>query len=177
MADRTVTLRYTKWGGGPHWRFDLPLLGADQHGTWLAGPPGVPLQLRDEPPVTRRDWFVTLVPTRGDWIAFWNERSRFEIYVDVCGPPAWTPDRSEVTAVDLDLDVVRWRADGVTDVIDEDEFADHQVALGYPPEVIAGARATSDWLMEAVTTRREPFDRVGPGWLGYAISRRRRSGC
>lgn len=168
MPER-VSLRYTKWGGGPHWRFELVFLGEDDHGVWLAGPPGTPLQLRHEAPVTRSDWFVGLVPATGHWTAFWNERSRFEIYVDVTDRPAWSSARDEVTAVDLDLDVVRWRADGAVEVLDEDEFAQHQVDLAYPASVIAGARATSDWLTEAVTLRCEPFDVVGPAWLRRAM--------
>lgn len=163
----SVAVRYTKWGGALHWHFDLEEIGRDAHGVWLAGPPGTPLQLRDEPPVVRRDTFVALVPHEGHWIAFWNEASRFEIYVDVTTAPLWS--QGELTAVDLDLDVVRWRADGVVTVLDEDEFLDHQVELAYPPEVIADARSTTAWLVEAVSTGQEPFGKVGAGWLAGAV--------
>jgi protein associated with RNAse G/E len=72
-----------------------------------------------------------------------------------------------VRAVDLDLDVVRWR-DGRVEVLDEDEFAEHQVQLGYPAELITQARRTCDWLVEAVSSRTEPFGQAGAAWLARA---------
>ena len=53
--------------------------------------------------------------------------------------PAGLGRRTVLRAVDLDLDVVRG-TDGPLVVDDEDEFAEHQVALGYPPEVVAPGR-------------------------------------
>jgi hypothetical protein len=41
-------------------------------------------------------------------------------------------------------------------VDDEDEFAEHQVKYSYPPDVIATAQQTCDWLVRAVSTD-EPF--------------------
>ena len=46
----------------------------------------------------------------------------------------------EVTMVDLDLDVVRLRADQRVLIVDEDEFAEHQVRYSYPAEVITAGR-------------------------------------
>ena len=65
--------------------------------------------------------------------------------------------------------MVRWR-DGRVEVLDEDEFAEHQVQLGYPAELISQARQTCDWLVEAVSSRTEPFGQVGAGWLARARS-------
>jgi protein associated with RNAse G/E len=62
----------------------------------------------------------------------------FELYVDITTPPVWHGDL--VTAVDLDLDVIR-RFDGTWFVDDEDEFAEHQVSYGYPADVVAAAEA------------------------------------
>ena len=61
-----------------------------------------------------------------------------EIYVNVTTRPAL--DQGTVSAVNLDLDVVRWR-DGRVEVLDEDEFAEHQVLLGYPAELISAGPA------------------------------------
>src|SRR5688500_6218500 len=69
-----------------------------------------------------------------------------------------------VHAVDLDLDVVRLR-DVTVAVLDEDEFADHQVRYGYPPEVIKQALATTDDLVSRISTDAEPFATVGATWL------------
>lgn len=162
MIDGPVSVIFTKWGERPHWRFECGRLGEDEFGTWLVGPPGTRLQLADKPPVVEPNGFVQLVPRVGDWMAFFNARGPFDLYVDVATTPTWA-GRS-VTCVDLDLDVVR-RPDGVVEVLDEDEFAAHQVELAYPLELISRARATADWLVEAVTAGREPFATAGATWL------------
>lgn len=157
-----MSVRFTKWQERPHWRFETRWLGADEFGTWLVGAPGIRLQRADEPPIFEKHGFVQLVPDRGDWIAFFNLSGPFEIYVDVTTTPRWRG--GSVTCVDLDLDVVR-RPGGGVEVLDEDEFAAHQVELGYPAAVVRQARETADWLIAALSTRREPFDAVGPAWL------------
>jgi len=161
-TDGWVSVVFTKWGDRPHWRFRCLRLGDDAFGTWLAGPPGTVTQRGDEPPVIPPHGFVGLVPRTGDWMAFFDGGGPHEIYVDVSTTPLWRGDL--VTCVDLDLDVIRRRGGGV-ELLDEDEFLDHQVRLGYPPAIIEGARATADWLMEAVARRREPFDTAGAARL------------
>jgi hypothetical protein len=54
------------------------------------------------------------------------------------------------------------------EVLDEDEFAEHQVQLGYPAELITQARQTCDSLAEAVLSRTEPFGQAGAEWLARA---------
>ena len=49
--------------------------------------------------------FVLLVPAEGCWTAYFNAEDDMEIYVDVTTRPVL--DGDTVTAVDLDLDVVR----------------------------------------------------------------------
>jgi uncharacterized protein len=50
-------------------------------------------------------------------------------------------------------------------VDDEDEFAVHQVELGYPPDVVASARASCEEVHAAVLTGAAPFDGTHRGWL------------
>jgi hypothetical protein len=157
-----VSVVFTKWGDRPHWHFDLHRLGEDAHGVWLAGPPGTRLQRADEPPTESTAGFVQLVPDRGDWVAVFNNDDWCEVYVDVTSTPRWVG--STVTCVDLDLDVIRNR-DGSVELLDEDEFLEHQVRYAYPAELIEGARATAEWLLEAVAARREPFGGAGAVWL------------
>ncbi|MET0426441.1 MAG: DUF402 domain-containing protein, partial [Actinoplanes sp.] len=141
----SVEMRFTKWGGKRHWHYQLEPLGTDEHGWWLGGAPGLIMQRGDEDPFPGRYGVVALVPESGDWIAHWNAgKSRHEIYIDVTDRPVRSPDAIEV--VDLDLDVVRLR-DGTVEVLDEDEFEEHQRLYRYPPEVIAGARAATDDLV------------------------------
>ena len=103
-----------------------------------------------------------LVPRQGRWTAYWSVDGEIELYVDVTTTPVWTAEG--VTAVDLDLDVVRWRSGGV-EVLDEDEFDEHRVALAYPAELVEEARATAAWLVDALISGAEPFGAVGQGWL------------
>ena len=48
--------------------------------------------------------------------------------------------------------------DGRVWVDDEDEFAEHQVSLGYPSDVIAAARASCDRLVALVGGGHPPYD-------------------
>lgn len=157
-------MRFTKWGGKRHWRYPMVPLGTDRYGLWLGGRAGIQLRRGLEDPITQPHDFVLLVPGEGCWIATWNDPrdSEIEIYVDVTTKP--TRQAEIIHAVDLDLDVVRLR-DGTVTVLDEDEFAEHQLLYQYPAEVITQARATTDDLVSRITAGAEPFATAGARWL------------
>lgn len=157
-----ISVVFTKWGGRQHWHFECGWLGEDEFGAWLAGRPGTRLQRGDEPAIIELPGFVQLVPCRGEWIAFFNAAGPFEIYVDVTSTPVWTG--GTVTCVDLDLDVVR-RPDGKVQLLDEDEFIQHQIELKYPADTVRSARATAEWLLNAVAAGHGPFGGAGAAWL------------
>jgi uncharacterized protein len=159
---------YTKWGGTKHWHFAAEELGSDEYGWWYGTRAGVPMRRGFEEPITLGHDFVVLVPAEGSWIASWNgpAEPRTEIYVDVTSVPVRTP--TTVEAVDLDLDVIRMR-DGSVHLLDEDEFAEHQVLYAYPPDVIAQAVATADDLIARVSAHHEPFGAVGAAWLARFV--------
>ena len=75
-------------------------------------------------------------------------------------PPVWD---GPVSAVDLDLDVIRCR-DGDVVVDDEDEFAEHQVSLRYPAEVVALAEASRDRVQAAILAEDPPYDGSHVRW-------------
>ncbi len=158
-----VRIVTTKWGERPHWQFDGVFLGDDEHGAWVGFRAGTRFERPGAEFVAGHD-HVTLVPAVGDFLAtFWPDGGRVEVYVDVTGPPRW--DGSVLHAVDLDLDVVRF-PDGRVEVDDEDEFAEHQVAFGYPPDVVAAAEATCAAVLGAVRRRTPPFDHTtSTSWL------------
>ena len=60
--------------------------------------------------------------------------------------------------------------DGKVRMLDEDEFAEHQVQLGYPQELIDGAREAGDRLLAMVRDAVEPFGNVGVDWLAKAVA-------
>ena len=135
-----VRVRFTKWGGKRHHGAELVYLGADEHGDWLGDPVGNQWAGGPKSFVSITDNVLLVPPDRGMTAMFYTEHPEqaFELYVDITTPPVWDGDL--VTAVDLDLDVIR-RFDGSWYVDDEDEFAEHQVAYGYPPELVAAAEA------------------------------------
>ncbi len=153
----------TKWGDRPHWAFDGVLLGSDRHGDWLGFRAGTPMA-RPGLAITATNDQVGLVPRAGAWLAtFHGEGGPVATYVDMTTEPVW--DGSVVRAVDLDLDVIRL-LDGSVVVDDEDEFEEHRVALGYPPEVVALARETCDRVRQAVADGEPPFDGIAHlDWL------------
>ena len=154
----------TKWGGRPHWEYDGVFLGTDQHGAWLGCPRGT---FYSRPGMEFVGDFagVVLVPADGAaHLATFNDRvAKAAIYVDMATPPVW--DGTTLRAVDLDLDVIKLQ-DGTVYVDDEDEFAEHQVAFGYPPEVVAMAERSAAEVLAAVQQGAAPYD--GPtaeAWL------------
>jgi hypothetical protein len=159
---------FTKWGDRRHWYFEVEHLADDDHGRWFLGRPGIALQRGDEPPVLERDGFVMLVPGVGDWIAFWNVDDDIEIYVDVCRDVAVAG--TTITAIDMDLDVVR-RRDGTVEVLDEDEFEEHGRLYAYPEGVAEEAVAVALDLVAAIKAERDPFSAVGSRRLAEAWDR------
>ncbi len=154
----SVEMRFTKWGGRRHWVYRLERLGEDEHGQWFGGRAGTVVRRGDDPPALQPHDFVTLVPAEGSWIASFNQAgadTAIAVYIDVTTRPR--VDDEAIHAVDLDLDVIRlW--DGEVRVLDEDEFAEHQILYGYPPEVIAQARATTDALVALLAAGVQPFE-------------------
>ena len=158
-----VAVRFTKWGGGAHWEFHVTFLGEDGLGTWCGAPAGTWLE-RPGASFTSAFGWVTLFPHDQPWAASYYDSvdQPISVYVDVTTPAVWAGPL--VTMVDLDLDVVLHR-DGDLLLVDEDEFDEHRVTLGYPADVVALARLTADELMTAAATGHEPFGPAGSGWL------------
>ncbi len=74
-------------------------------------------------------------------------------------------------ALDLDLDVVR-RQDGRTYLDDEDEFAEHQVAYAYPPEVVGMAEQSAADVLTALRASAPPYDGTADAWLERLVTER-----
>jgi hypothetical protein len=159
-----IRVVYRKYDGSLHWHMELRRLGADEYGTWLGAPAGSQSRRGAEEPVTFPEAYVLLIPRAGGWTMTCNaEPCWTELYIDVTTVPRWVSG-DHVEMADLDLDVIR-RFDGSAEILDEDEFAEHQVRYGYPPEVISDAERTASTLLAAVTSGAEPFGRVGRAWL------------
>ena len=162
-----VHVRMSKWGDRPHWEFDALWLGTDDLGHWVGTPAGThhhrPGFAFDSDVDT-----VTLFPRERWWAATFHAPGIWcTTYVDMTTPPVLEPGPSgnQVRCVDLDLDVIRgWT--GRVWVDDEDEFAEHQVTYGYPPEVVASAEAARDEVWAAAHAGTGAFDGRAQTWLG-----------
>lgn len=158
-----VRVVYRKYDGSLHWHMTLRRLGADEHGVWLGAPAGSTSRRGSEPPVTLAMPYVLLVPAGQWWSALFNgEPARTEVYCDITTVADW--DGDQVTMVDLDLDTLRSR-DGRVKIVDQDEFAEHQVKYGYPPDVIAAAEEAAHRLHTLLGDGTEPFATAFRPWL------------
>jgi protein associated with RNAse G/E len=152
-----------KWPDRKHWQFESEVLGEDDFGVWLYTAPGSVVQRGAEEPTSLTSGFVGLAPRDEWWMAeFYWDHPRHEIYVNIGTPCEWS--EKGVTSIDLDLDVVR-HLDGLVEVLDEDEFLDHQVRHAYPQHLIATARAAATNAVEALQHRDEPFGMAARRWL------------
>lgn len=162
-----MTVRFTKWGGGPHWTLDGLELGSDDAGAWVGLPkralmsrPGHEVRLEyDRILVVAED--IGFVASFNEWIDS-PRGARCATYVDITTTPVWGD--GEVTMVDLDLDVVQeWT--GWVSVQDRDEFADHRRQLAYPDELVEHAKHWCDEVRRMVRVGEPPFDGREAAWL------------
>ncbi|MEW9532253.1 DUF402 domain-containing protein [Microbispora sp. NPDC049125] len=158
-----VRVVYRKYDGSLHWNHGARPLGEDEHGVWVGCASGTVARRGYEPPVVWGLPYVMLFPRDAWWTATFNaEPHETAIYCDITTVPEWRD--GEVTMVDLDLDVLRFR-DGRVHLDDEDEFAEHQVRYAYPEDVISRAERSAAWLIDAVGRGAGPFNGAHGPWL------------
>lgn len=155
-----------KWPDRLHWQLEAERLGEDVHGVWLLVPRSTVARRGREPAVQTPYGFVMLVPEAEFWLVeFYWDHPQHPVYVNIGTPPEWHGDR--VTQIDLDLDVIR-RPDGGVEVVDEDEFLDHQVRYEYPLELVEDARAATDRAVGLLNDHTEPFGAAAQPWIEAA---------
>lgn len=162
---RPVRVECRKWPDEPHWEFDATVLGTDVHGTWVGITAGTLLASPSRAFQAAAD-HVTVVPHDAWWLGTFygtDPQRPFDTYVDIATPAVWHGE-DLVRAVDLDLDVIRGTTGRVW-VDDEDEFAAHRVALGYPAEVVERAVASCQEVLAAMQAGKAPFDGTHADWL------------
>ncbi len=160
---RRYPLQFWKYPATVHWRHDAIALGEDDFGLWLGAREGWEAQKGLEPARPIAGNQIHLVP-HDDWFVYTYSPShpRALHWIDTSTPATFEDHR--VTAVDLDLDVVR-SPDGLVWIEDQDEFELHQVTLDYPPEFITKAAAATDRLYRSLVELREPFKTVARSWV------------
>lgn len=156
-----VAVTYRKYDGSLHWITELRHLGEDEHGVWLGSPPGGRWRRANGPWVAVESDRLLVVPRDRWWTARFSNDPHYHtaIYADVTLPAQWLSE-TELDIVDIDLDVVKSTHTGEISLLDEDEFAEHQIRYGYPPDVIENAWASAKWLIATMTAGDEPFGSV-----------------
>ncbi|RAX46741.1 hypothetical protein DQ354_04230 [Arthrobacter sp. AQ5-06] len=164
-----VVARNRKWNGKAHWVVPGRYLGEDRHGWWIfqgtnefCSRPGAAFYTASDA--------VLLVPRSGDWVAtFYDDAhpSGVRVYVDLAVAHEWTDIRPAVTefhVIDMDLDVIRMAGRGVF-IDDQDEFAEHRIAMNYPDRLVDDIQAAADELYQAVKAQHAPFDGTDVEWF------------
>ncbi|MDR7159254.1 DUF402 domain-containing protein [Arthrobacter sp. BE255] len=164
-----VVARNRKWNGKAHWVVPGRYLGEDRHGWWIfqgtnefCSRPGAAFYTQSDA--------VLLVPRSGDWVAtFYDDAhpSGVRVYVDLAVAHEWTDIRPAVTefhVIDMDLDVIRMAGRGVF-IDDQDEFADHRIAMNYPDRLVDDIQAAAEELYQAVKAQHAPFDGTDVEWF------------
>ena len=130
-----------KWPDLPHYGHHGWPLGEDEHGLWIELRVGCPVYRGEQLLFYGTGGGLMLAPTHGRWLAWFPEFGLFEVYVDIVTD--MRQSATELIMIDVDLDIVRTR-EGEVHLLDEDEFALHQVRYGYSEEMIARALETAD---------------------------------
>jgi hypothetical protein len=164
-----VVARNRKWNGKAHWVVPGRYLGEDRHGWWIfqgtnefCSRPGAAFYTASDA--------VLLVPRSGDWVATFYDDAHpngLRVYVDLAVAHEWTDIRPAVTefhVIDMDLDVIRMAGRGVF-IDDQDEFADHRIAMNYPDRLVDDIQAAADELYQAVKAQHAPFDGTDVEWF------------
>ncbi len=168
MSDR-VHIDFRKYPDTEHWQYSMHRLATDDHGLWLWAPRGTQTRRGGETAQPAASTFIKLIAADSWHSPIWNAEGKYEIYVDINTPARW--QGNHLRMIDLDLDVVRYRDSGAVAILDEDEFESHRVALGYPPQLVDGARSAAARMFVALETATEPFGQVGRERLAEAMAR------
>src|SRR3954449_10520606 len=119
MSDLRVV--FTKYDESLHWHMTMQRLGEDDFGVWAGMVAGRSMAKGAQEPVVLESAHVSLFPRSGCWTAWFNaEPHEVDLYCDVTTPATWT-SADVITMVDLDLDVIRHRADDSVEIVDEEE--------------------------------------------------------
>jgi protein associated with RNAse G/E len=164
-----VVSRNRKWNGKAHWVVPGRYLGEDRYGWWIfqgtnefCSRPGAAFYTRSDA--------VLLVPRSGDWVATFYDSAHpngVRLYIALAVAHEWTeirPAVSEFHVIDMDLDVIRMDGRGVF-IDDQDEFAEHAVAMHYPERLVQDIQVAAEELYQAVKAQQAPFDGSDVEWF------------
>ena len=152
-----VWIERRKWKDEPHYGSEGILLGEDEHGVWVGARAGNRMYKGTGAIVTGSYPIVWCVPRDGWFLSHHLVgHPELDIYIDIAAPAVWSERGARL--VDLDLDVIVWNDGRPVELVDEDEFELHRHQLGYPSELVDGARSAADHVLRQATAGAAPFD-------------------
>ncbi|MGG1552965.1 DUF402 domain-containing protein [Paenibacillus ferrarius] len=153
----TIPIRALKYGNRPHYDWETTLLERGDAHLFVLGHHGRQLRHYTKGKTFTIDrWTVEFFPLDA-WFtvsADVVDGRIVQYYCNICEPPRLEQDG--VSFIDLDLDLIY--RDGVWQVVDEDEFAEHTVKFGYPPELVNRVWQELAKLQARIASRQFPFD-------------------
>jgi protein associated with RNAse G/E len=171
MTGGALEFATEKYGGHPHYRGAVHLLGDDEHGSWLWRPAGHTVFRGVEARFVTNEPALIVVAPDAWWSPSWYPgHAKVDLYVNIDTPAVWDDER--IVCVDLDLDVIRF-TDGRVEIVDQDEFDENQVRYGYPADLIAAAEHAAAAAFDLVQRNVAPFDGVAARhWMerGFALA-------
>jgi hypothetical protein len=137
---------------------DCVFLGSDEWGDWVgqragwrSARPGRDLRAEGDS--------VTLLPPGGEFAATVNDaHPRIRVYIDLAWDVGWDAATGDPVGIDMDLDVVKAHDGRGVWIDDRDEWDEHRVALGYPPDIVQRLEKVADDLQRQVVAGRPPYD-------------------
>jgi len=156
-----VVARAWKYDSSPHWVVPGFYLGQDKYGHWLHQPAGA-LVARPGTAHLAASNALCLIPHSGQWIAtlYADALEDFDVYIDLSSNIGWRRMKRgawEVNSIDMDLDVIRSRSQGVF-LDDEDEFAEHEIGMNYPASLVRSIGREAGLLLGTVINNDAPFN-------------------
>ncbi len=159
---RLIRSASTKYDGSIHYEFDTYLIDHVDGCLRLWIPAGTPNNGYRGPGVFERDALAVFFPDdpRRGFNVFLHQQPYPGLDMVMASDMLMNAhlDGDTLRWIDLDLDVEVF-ADGRIELVDEDEFAEHQLRYDYPPEVIAAAEASAELALELARTASFPFNR------------------
>jgi hypothetical protein len=162
-----IWIERRKWPDHPHYGHAGWILGEDDHGLWMELRTGQPIYRGAELLFHGSTDGMMLSPPHGRTLIWFPVGGPLDLYIDI-GCDTVRTDTS-VVMIDLDLDVIRHRDTGVAELVDEDEFAEHQVSFGYSAAMVEQAVADGAEVLRAVLANEPPYDGAAAArWLARA---------
>ena len=143
-----------KYDGGIHYRFPAMVAHRSENTLVVYRGPDVELESYRGPMISERRLLLFFYNNCYHNVAIMWDRdwTPHMHYINIATPADW--DVETVTAVDLDLDIIRFAGKLEIVIDDEDEFEQHIVDFHYPEELVTSCRNELARMTEAVHQRR-----------------------